>query len=87
LAARFVRQHGALNGHGRRRLVTATAKMVQDVEEATGVAGAGSRSGSVKQGGGTRGWRGTRTRTILADSDGSGAEFSDAAGGRALSSN
>ena len=37
LAARFVRQHGALNGHGRRRLVTATAKMVQDVEEATGV--------------------------------------------------
>ena len=37
LASRFVRQHGVLNGYGRRKLVTATAKMVQDVEETVDV--------------------------------------------------
>ena len=36
LAARFVRQHGALDGYGRRKLITATAKMVQDAEEPVG---------------------------------------------------
>ena len=36
LAAWFVRRHGALDGYGRRKLVTATSKMIQDVEEPVG---------------------------------------------------